>query len=296
MVRFASVQVVITRAALQQIVLRTLEPDSVSRGELLMRRRLIIAALGSLLCMPAAAQRPTPEEQRRTLDSARDVAIHYSRMLPDFICTEQVQRTDRTSPTNIKVDRLTIDLSYFNQKEKQKLVAMNGTKTGTPLESLDGLITGGEFGALLLGVFDPSSSADFQWKESSNIRKRRTAVYTYRVARANSHYILGSRAAAGNMVEAAAGYRGEVVLESETARVLRLTASADDIPKGSAILQSSVEVDYDFVEVAGRTYLLPSRSEAHMERSYRQITNVVTFADYRKFEVASSIDFGPPKR
>jgi hypothetical protein len=261
-----------------------------------MRRHLIIAALGSLLCIPAAAQRPTPEEQRRTLDTARDNAIHYVSKLPDFICTEQVQRTDRTSPTDIKADRLTIQLSYFGQKEQQKLVAMNGRQTAQPLESLDGLITGGEFGSLLLGVFDPSSSADFQWKESSNILKRRAAVYTYRIARAKSHYILGHRLDTGKMVEAAAGYHGEVALDSETSRVLRLTASADDIPKDSVILQSSVEVDYAFVDVAGHNYLLPSHSEAHMERSYRQITNLVTFVDYRKFEADSTIDFGPPKQ
>jgi hypothetical protein len=258
-----------------------------------MRRYLIIAALGSLLCMPAAAQRPTPEEQQRTLDTARDIAIHYSGKLPDFICTEQVERTDSILANHVKADHLTIQLSYFGQKEKQKLVAMNGKPTQQPLESLDGLITGGEFGSLLLGLFDPSSSADFQWKASSSIRKHRAAVYTYRVARAKSHYMVGHRAENGNMVEAAAGYHGEVVLDSETARVLRLTASADDIPKDSGILQSSVEVDYDFIDVAGHSYLLPSHSEAHMERSHRQIANVVTFADYRKFEADSTISFHP---
>jgi len=260
-----------------------------------MRSLLIFAALGSLLCMPAAAQRPTPEEQRHTLDTAREIAIHYTSKLPDFICTEQVERTDRTSQTNIKVDRLTIQLTYFGQKEKQKLVAMNGRKTQQPLESLDGLITGGEFGSLLLGVFDPSSSADFQWKESSSVRKRPAAVYTYRIARANSHYIVGHRAETGKMVEAAAGYHGEVAVDSETSRVLRLTASADDIPKDSGIIQSSVEVDYDFIDVAGRSYLLPSHSASHMEKPYRQIANVVTFTGYRKFEVDSTIDFGAPK-
>jgi hypothetical protein len=74
---------------------------------------------------------------RRTLDTARDIAIHYSRRLPDSICTGQVQRTDRSS-TNIKADCLTIQLSYFRQNEKQKLVAMNGHETKQPLESLDG--------------------------------------------------------------------------------------------------------------------------------------------------------------
>jgi hypothetical protein len=98
------------------------------------------------------------------------------------------------------------------------------------------------------------------------------------------------------MVEAAAGYHGEVALDSESGRVLRLTASADDIPKDSGIFQSSVEVDYDFVDVAGHSYLLPSHSTSHMEKSYRQIANVVTFTDYRKFEVDSSINFGTPKQ
>jgi len=110
-----------------------------------MRRHLILAALASLLCMPAAAQRPTPEEQKHTLDTAREIAIHYTSKLPDFICTEQVERSDRISQTNMKVDRLTIQLTYFGQKEKQKLIAMNGQKTEQHLESLDGLITGGEF-------------------------------------------------------------------------------------------------------------------------------------------------------
>jgi hypothetical protein len=103
--------------------------------------------------------------------------------------------------------------------------------------------------------------------------------------------MLGRRNVSGSMVEMAAGYHGEVFLDSEANRVLRLTAGADDIPKESGILQSSVEVDYDFIDVAGRSYLLPSRSEAHMERPYRQIGNVVSFVDYRKFETDSTISF-----
>jgi hypothetical protein len=72
-----------------------------------------------------------------------------------------VMDRDVSSPTNVKADCLTIQLSHFGQNEKQKLVAINGHETKQPLESLDGLITGGKFGSLLLGVYDPSSSADF---------------------------------------------------------------------------------------------------------------------------------------
>ena len=157
------------------------------------RRRWTIVLLGLLACSPAAAQRPTPDQQRHTLDAAREIAIHYSARLPDFICAENVQRTDRTSPTNIKADRLTIQLSYFGQKEQYELLTINGTRTNQSFESLDGLISAGEFGSLLLGVFDPSSAADFAWKASSDLRKHHAAVYTYRIARAKSHYMLGAR-------------------------------------------------------------------------------------------------------
>lgn len=255
-----------------------------------MRLYPTVAIVGSLLCLPASAQRPTPAEQKRTIDTAREIAIHYSGKLPDFICTEQVERTSSTAPNNKKGDRLTIELTYSG-KESYKLTAMNGRSTTQTLESLDGLITGGEFGSLLLGIFDPSSSADFRWKESSNIRKHSATVYTYRIARANSHYLLGHRAQDGTMLSAPAGYHGEVVLDNQTTKVLRLTATADDIPKGSDILQSSMTVDYDFIEVSGTSHLLPSHSEASMERGYRQITNSVTFVDYRKFGVSVNEEF-----
>src|SRR5271156_2118038 len=173
-----------------------------------MRRYSIFAFAGSLLCIPASAQRPTAEEQKRTIDTAREIAIHYSSKLPDFICTEQVERTDSTGANNRKVDRLTIELSYSG-KESYKLVAIDGSPTKQTFESLDGLITGGEFGSLLLGIFDPSSSADFRWKESTTIRKRGAVVYTYKIARANSHYLLGHRAKNGQMLSAPAGYHGE---------------------------------------------------------------------------------------
>jgi hypothetical protein len=256
-----------------------------------MRRHWISAALALLPCLTATAQKPSPEQQQHTLDTAREIAVHYTSKLPDFLCTEQVERTDRVTSAVMKADKLTIQVGYSGQKEHYKLTAMNGSPTTQKLDSLEGIITGGEFGSLMLGIFDPASAAEFQWKSSTTLRKHAAVVYTFRIARAKSHYQVGYRAAKGQLVSAPAGYHGEVVLDSQTSHVLRLTASADDLPKDSGILQSSVEVDYDFVEVAGKSYLLPSHSDARMERSSRQIANVVAFVDYRKFEADSTIDF-----
>lgn len=255
-----------------------------------MRRRLTIPTLASLLCLPAVAQKPTPEEQKRVLDTARDHAIHYTSKLPDFICTEQVERNENLGTHN-SIDRLIIQLGYSGQHEKYKLVSMNGAPSKESLASLGGLITAGEFGSQLVGIFNPPSAAEFKWKESTAIRKHPVAVYTYRIARANSHYMVGDRADNGEIVSAPAGYHGEVFLDSQTSGVLRLTAEADDIPKNTGIVQSSVHVDYDLVDVAGRNYLLPSQSESFMERGYRKLSNTVKFTNYRKFAAESTIDF-----
>ena len=51
-----------------------------------MRRYLTYAALGAFFCIPAAGQKPTPEQQRQTLDTAREIAIHYASKLPNFVC------------------------------------------------------------------------------------------------------------------------------------------------------------------------------------------------------------------
>jgi hypothetical protein len=247
---------------------------------------------GLLLCLAATAQKADPDEQRRTIDAAREIAIHYNSTLPDFICTEQVDRNRRGLVRDTASnDRLTIQLSYFGKKENYKLIAINGKATQESLEWVGGLLTGGEFGSQLMGIFDSASAADFRWKQSAVFSNRAASVYTYRIGRATSRYMVGGRDATGKLVSAPAGYKGEVVIDNQTSRVLRLTAAADDIPRGSGIRASSVEVDYDFFEVAGKTYLLPAHSASHMSEDRRELSSRVKFTDYKKFEGDSTITF-----
>jgi len=102
------------------------------------------------------------------VDAAREIALRYTGALP--------------------VDKLTIQFTDLGQKEKYKLIAINGTPTTQSRESLGGLISGGEFGSALLRVFHPSSMLISSGSGLSSIRQRRTAVYTYRP---KSHHVLG---------------------------------------------------------------------------------------------------------
>ena len=74
-----------------------------------------------------AAQASAPNDRQRTLDTARELALQFTGSLPDFVCTETVQRTVMVgSVRNTLTDRLTIDVTYFGRKEQYKLVAING--------------------------------------------------------------------------------------------------------------------------------------------------------------------------
>src|SRR5580658_9192736 len=106
-----------------------------------MRRYLTYAALSAFFCIPAAGQKPTPEQQRQTLDTAREIAIHYASKLPNFMCNEQVERTDQLQragqPLTVShYDHLIVQLSYAGQKEDYKLVSINGSPATQPLSSI----------------------------------------------------------------------------------------------------------------------------------------------------------------
>jgi hypothetical protein len=260
-----------------------------------MCQRWAISLSALLVSLPAAAQPPAPNERQRVLEAAREAALHYSDTLPDFICTETVRRVPTVAMRPIGTDTLTIQVSFSGKKEDHKLVAIDGSRTDKPLDSLGGLITGGEFGSWLQRIFDPSSSAEFEWKGWSEVGKQRVPTFTYKVARAHSQYVVGYRADNGKFVSGTAGFAGEVWLDGPTSRVLRLTVKATEIPADAAILMSTTEVDYNPVDVAGSSYLLPTRAEAHLRRSNIDESNVVTFAGYRKFAAESTLDFGLPK-
>jgi hypothetical protein len=267
--------------------------------------------IGLWVVAAQAQPRPSPADQSRSLEIARSTALHYTSALPDFICTEMVERSTSVissyegkrggSPQGTS-DKLAIQLTYFGQTEKYKLLAINGSPADKPIESLQGLLSGGEFGSMLFRIFDPASAAEFQWKGWTTVAKRRCSVYSYRVERANSHHSVGYRTGAGELRTTIVGYAGVIALDIQTSTVLRLTLEASDIPAAFKILHSSTAVEYGFTDVGGREYLLPARAETEMSRSLDSppstsyIANTVSFVEYRKFSADANIDFSSPEQ
>jgi hypothetical protein len=268
-----------------------------------------VAVVRSTLCFLAAASiawAQTPDTAS-ILESARQVALNYSRNLPNFTCNEVISRYNDSGDRVawVMLDKLTVEVSFSGQREDYKLTARNGKPTDLTLEDVAGTLTRGEFGSALLLIFQPSSGADFQWRRWETVHGRRLAEFTYRVDASKSRYTL--KAGAQSVI---AGYHGAVSIQPDTGAVFRWSVEAEP-PAGFPMTESSVRLEYDHRKIEGVEYLLPVHAEMrtterglsgkqvdslplrarNAARRPMQHRNLVDFNGYRKFGVESSVTF-----
>jgi len=254
--------------------------------------RLRAGLPGWLACAAAAwAQAPTPEQTTAAIEMSRKAALNYARSLPDFICTQVVHREIPGQVSWRRFDTLTIQLSYFDQREDHKLLLVDGKPSEKSYADLSGAISVGEFALLQRQIFDPASQAVFTWQKWTKVGKRQAAIYLYRVDVSHSQYSLNFWTSAG-FTQAIVGYHGTVEVDRETGDVLSLTCIADAIPKTYPIKSSTTRVTYDLADVGGKQYLLPASSEVEMRVREVWARNRAEYHDYRKFSADSAVHFG----
>ncbi len=149
----------------------------------------------------------------------------------------------------------------------------------------------GEFGSMMLEVFDPTSHAQFRWDHWTHLRQRAAQVYSYRIREGSSHYKL-AYGTGGPRSEVIVGLEGFVYLDGETKDIVRLTNSAVDIPPDFPVRQAITVLDYAPQDVGGKRYVLPLHAEVRMGTGYIHTKNEVTFSGFRKFQGESTISFG----
>jgi hypothetical protein len=241
---------------------------------------------------PTPIPPPSRANQTAILERVRQYALHYSKNLPNFICTQVTRRY--SDPTGLEFwqmnDTLTTRLTYFEQKETYKLVMINNRSTDQSYDSVGGAISEGEFGSLLQEIFDEETGAAFEWLRWATLRGRRAHVYSYRVAQPNSKLRLDYQ----RTQHVVTGYSGLIYVDRDTEMILKVTQDADDIPPGFPIGQASTALDYDYTQIAEQTHLLPLKAEVRMRHGKLLTRNNVEFHLYRKFGADTSIQFETP--
>jgi hypothetical protein len=241
---------------------------------------------------PIAAQRPSSEDQARIIEKAREIALEYTSKLPDFLATQTSRRL--YLPTGSKTwkaeDTLVFEVTFIGGDERYTLLTINGKPTTKKREDLDGLKVGGEFGTLLFSLFKPQSETKFKWERLTDVRGRLAHVYSYQVDKDRSDYNWRLVDDKEKEYAGVLAYRGEVYIDHENHQTLGLQKVGQNFPADWPVSASSTQVDYGFVTIAGKSFLLPLHAETHVHfKSMRQHRTVVEFSNYRRFTTGVTI-------
>src|SRR3984957_17904939 len=184
--------------------------------------RLVITSLPA-----GAVPPPSAEELQAIIGSARKRALDYSKSLPNFVCVEVTSRSVDTGGNGKWKHRDSIAelLRYHDNQETRTTLEINGQRSSLKRADMNSSwpLSVGEFGAMLSLVFEPTSKAEFEWKEAATREERNGTgqVLSYRVKRDDATITLGQ----GND-QVGAGFHGLVYIDGATGGVQRISLEA----------------------------------------------------------------------
>ena len=244
---------------------------------------------------PVDSALPSTTEGNELLERTRNVTLAAANAMPDFIVKQLIRRSVAYGTTTnwIPQDTLSIAVGYrANQGEEYRLLSVNGMPAAEDVqESKDyskyvkgATSSGVEYISAQADIFKPESQTEFRMVDTDVIQNRRTIVYEFLVKKENSKLTLSVSDGGGSTV---AGSRGRLWIDRELDRVLRFEQIATEIPAGFPINAASSVIDYDWVTINERKYLLPTHSEilltTSQPRFVLQSRNDVRFRGYQKF-------------
>ncbi|MFN2597668.1 MAG: hypothetical protein ABR563_10835 [Pyrinomonadaceae bacterium] len=224
---------------------------------------------------PAASARPDEAQARDVLEKTRTATRAALGAMPDFIVKQLIARQYAFGTTKNwqPLDHLTVAVSYRESEggERYKVLAVNGVPTATAeaqersnYEQESGSSSTGEFVTLLKELFSDEAKTQFQAVDTDVIREHRAIIYEYEIKLEDSQQTLLYRGKGSDTQVARVGSRGRVWVDRENFRVLRLENVATDIPVGFPITAAANTVDYDWVTIAEKKYLLPVSATVEM--------------------------------
>jgi hypothetical protein len=265
-----------------------------SGNDALLRRTLEEAARRRV--NPTASALPSETEGNELLERTRNVTLAAANAMPDFLVKQIIKRSVAYGNTAnwIPQDNLTLAVGYrANKGEEYKLLTVNGMPAGPDAQAggdyskyaPNGASSSGvEYISALADVFKPESKAEFRVVDTDTIQTRRTVVYEYVIKKDNSQLSLSLQDTGARAV---VGSRGRLWIDRELDRVLRFEQIATEIPPDFPITAASSLIDYDWVSINERKYLLPTHSEILLTtvnpKYVLQSRNDVRFRSYQKF-------------
>jgi len=241
---------------------------------------------------------PSSVEQARILHEILDNARNYSKTLPDYMCIQVTRRHfDPTATENWRnYDTVQEQLSYVDHKENYVVVAINGQAVkNVEHQRLGGSTLSGDFGTIYTEIFAVETATEFDWDHWATLRGKRMYVFSFHVPQSRSHFTIYDGESQRTITS---GYKGLIYADRDSYMVMRYKFECEDLPNDFPVKAVALDVNYDFIEIAGTKFVLPLKTEikstANTVHGKYMSWNEAEFHLYRKFGTSSSITFDTP--
>ncbi len=241
---------------------------------------------------------PNSLEQARILHDILENARTYAKSLPDYMCIQVTRRHfDPTATENWRnYDTVQEQLSYVDHKENYQVIAINGQAVkNVEHQRLGGSTLSGDFGTIYTEIFAVETATEFEWDHWATLRGKRMYVFAFHVPQSRSHFTIYDGESQRTITS---GYHGLIYADRDTNLVMRYKFECEDLPYDFPVKAVALDVNYDYINIAGTKYVLPLKTEikssANTPKGKYMSWNEAEFHLYRKFGTSSSITFDTP--
>jgi hypothetical protein len=144
----------------------------------------------------------------------------------------------------------------------------------------------GEYGAVVINIFNPRSRTQFAKQGPGDVRGREATIYSYKIEEEYSRWKLNSGGRS-----AIPAHHGKVWVDTETGRALRVETEATYLPHDFPLASGMAVLEYGEVVIDGQGFLLPFRAgNTFCQRGSASCSKLdMEFLDYRRFTSESTL-------
>lgn len=221
-----------------------------------------------------AREAPDLAEQRRMLALTVAYVSKAIPLLPNFFATQQITRFEDTPQLQRgsflvpyePLHRVGDSNTTILYRDGQEVVDSGASKKRPA--TLQGLATKGVFGPILATVLLDAAQSKLAWGRWEQGNPGPLAVFSFAVPKEKSHYevsycCVASQAASVvadmHVFRSIVGYRGDMAIDPVAGTILRLRVEAE-MNAADPVVKAAIQVEYDAVEIGGKTYICPVRS------------------------------------
>lgn len=242
--------------------------------------RLVQAATAAERALATVASDPQFD-----LDRVRRVNLDYAKRLPNFVADE-IARTYRSDDAG-KPWRFTHTIEAEITIKDDSIGRQNVRRDGKPWKLPPVLPMASDFGNHLKSLFAPECHTEIKFAGRQEVRGESMLVYLFSSPPDGCFWNIKR-----NNKLNSPGVTGRVLVDAAKGNVIRCELESTGFPENFGLDRYSMAESWDYVTVAGVSYLAPVSAEFTLRHSDGAIARSTTdYKNHRHFEASTNVTF-----